>query len=252
MALGSGAIAPLYSVRYALRALEAVARRPDGVGEEELATELQLPPRQAAGLLRMLARESYLRELDDGGWCAGEALLRLGGEDSRHQMREEKLRQALDRLGRSVGAAVYVGRYVGGELTVPHVSAAPDRPAVHQWVDLRSAAHATALGKCLLSQLDHEGRENHFSRHPTARLTSRTVTDRRVLLATLERQPATMPVLDLQEYAVGTLCAAVPLTAGATVGCLALSLPIGQAHRLREAAETLNEQAAPALLSLSL
>jgi hypothetical protein len=61
-----------------------------------------------------------------------------------------------------------------------------------------------------------------------------------------------MPVLDLQEYAVGTLCAAVPLTAGSTVGCLALSLPVAQAHRLRGAAESLNCQAAPALLSLAL
>ncbi|WP_103501963.1 MULTISPECIES: IclR family transcriptional regulator [Streptomyces] len=252
MALGSGAIAPFHSVRYALRVLETVARFPGGVPEEEIGHELNLPPRQLAALLRMLRHEGYLRRLEDGAYLAGESLLLLGHGEGRRQIREEKLRQALDRLGQTVGAAVYIGRYTNGELTVPHFSATPERPAVHQWVDLRSAAHATAIGKCLLAQLDHAGREDHFSRHRTARLTSRTITDRRALLATLERQPATMPVLDLQEYAVGTLCAAVPLTAGASVGCLALSLPVGEAHRLREAAETLNEQAAPALLSLSL
>lgn len=61
-----------------------------------------------------------------------------------------------------------------------------------------------------------------------------------------------MPVLDLQEYAVGTVCAAVPLTAGSTAGCLALSLPLEHAHRLRRAADTLNRNATPVLLSLAI
>ncbi len=59
-------------------------------------------------------------------------------------------------------------------------------------------------------------------------------------------------MLDLQEYAVGTVCAAVPLTAGSSAGCLALSLPIQEAHRLRSAAETLSRRAAPVLLALAL
>jgi hypothetical protein len=58
-------------------------------------------------------------------------------------------------------------------------------------------------------------------------------------------------VLDLQEYAVGTVCAAVPITAGASVGSLALSLPVEQVHRLRQAADTLNRNAAGMLLSLT-
>ena len=252
MALRSGAIAPFYSVRYALRLLEKVSEQPEGVPEETLARELDLPVQQLAPLLRMLRQEEYLLQLPDGAYTAGRALLGLNSDDSRQQVREEKLNEALDRLRQSIGAAVYIGRYANGEMTIPHVSATEERPAVNQWVDFRYAAHATAIGKCLLSQLDHDGRQDHFARHKAARLTSRTITDRRVLLTALERQPATMPTLDLQEYAVGTLCAAVPLTAGASVGCLALSLPVGEAYRLRQAAETLNEQAAPALLSLAL
>jgi DNA-binding IclR family transcriptional regulator len=239
-------------VRYALRLLEKVSQQPEGVPEETLAQELELPPQQLGQLLLMLREEEYILQLPDGGYTAGQALLGLNSGDTRQQVREEKLNQALDKLRQTIGAAVYIGRYANGEMTIPHVSATEERPAVNQWVDFRYAAHATAIGKCLLSQLDHDGRQDHFSRHKAARLTSRTITDRRVLLTALERQPATMPMLDLQEYAVGTLCAAVPLTAGSAVGCLALSLPVGEAHRLREAAETLNEQAAPALLSLAL
>jgi hypothetical protein len=61
-----------------------------------------------------------------------------------------------------------------------------------------------------------------------------------------------VPVLDLQEYAVGTVCAAVPVTAGSSVGCLALSLPVEHAHRLRSAAETLSRRAAPVMMSLAI
>ncbi|MGW1651174.1 IclR family transcriptional regulator domain-containing protein, partial [Streptomyces atratus] len=122
----------------------------------------------------------------------------------------------------------------------------------NEWVDFRSSAHASAVGKCLLAQLDQNGRRDHLSRHKTARLTSRTITNEKVLFSKLDSQSATVPVLDLQEYAVGTVCAAVPLTAGSSAGCLALSLPVEDAHRLRAAAATLNRRAAPVLLSLAL
>ncbi|GKQ37697.1 hypothetical protein ALMP_42330 [Streptomyces sp. A012304] len=85
-----------------------------------------------------------------------------------------------------------------------------------------------------------------------SRLTSRTITSDKLLLSRLAAQPPSVPVLDLQEYAVGTVCAAVPITAGSSVGCLALSLPVEHAHRLRQAADTLNRNATPVLLSLAI
>ncbi|MGK5529102.1 IclR family transcriptional regulator [Streptomyces sp. URMC 129] len=252
MGTTSGRTAPFRSVRHALRVLEIIAGHPDGLRDDELARAAALPPGQLAHLLRMLRREGYVRQLADGAYAAGHALVLLGSAADRRRLRQEKLQQALDALRDSLNAAVYLARYADGELEVTLTSDAPQTPMVNEWVDFRAAAHATAIGKCLLSQLDHDGRQDHLSRHRAARLTSRTITDQRVLLSALDRQPATMPVLDLQEYAVGTLCAAVPLTAGSTAGCLALSLPIDQGHRLRVAAEALNRQAAPTLLSLAL
>jgi DNA-binding IclR family transcriptional regulator len=252
VATTSGRTSPYQSARQALRLLEAVAEQPDGLPAEQLAARAGLPPGRLHPLLAMLCHDGYLRPLDDGGYAAGETLLALGSERDRPRLREEKLQQALDALRDSLGAAVYLARYADGELEIALTSDTEQIPLVNEWVDFRSAAHATAIGKCLLSQLDHDGRQDHLARHKAARLTSRTITDPRALLSALDRRPATMPVLDLQEYAVGTLCAAVPLTAGSAVGCLALSLPVGQAHRLRHAAEALNRQAAPTLLSMTL
>jgi DNA-binding IclR family transcriptional regulator len=243
--------APLQSVQYALRVLECVARHTGGVTDVQIARETALPTGHLLPLLLMLRREGYVQQAGGGGYIVGESLVLLGSGD-RRQARNDKLRRKLGEIRDSIGAAVYISRYIDGEVKITQYADGPKTPRVNEWVDFRSAAHASAVGKCLLSQLDHDGRRDHFARHKTARLTSRTITNEKVLFRKLDSQPPTVPVLDLQEYAVGTVCAAVPITAGKSVGCLALSMPVEHAHRLRQAADALNRTAAPLLLSLSL
>ncbi|QNE77135.1 helix-turn-helix domain-containing protein [Streptomyces finlayi] len=252
MALKPEPTAPFHSVQYALRVLETVSKHGTGVTDVQIARETGLPTGHLASLLLTLRREGYVEQITDGAYVIGSSLLLLGSGAARRQALEDRLQLTLMQLRDSVDAAVYLSRYVDGEIRVTQVAAGPGTPAVNEWVDFRSAAHASAIGKCLLTQLDQNGRRDHISRHKTARLTSRTITSEKVLFSRLDSQPATVPMLDLQEYALGTVCAAVPLTAGASAGCLALSLPIEDAHRLRSAADTLNRRAAPVLLSLAL
>ncbi|MFI1797113.1 IclR family transcriptional regulator [Streptomyces sp. NPDC020379] len=252
MALKHEPTAPFHSVQYALRVLDSVSNRPSGVTEALIARETGLSTEHLAPLLLMLRREGYVERLADGAYAAGDTLALLGSADDRARALRLKLRRSLSELRDSVGAAVYLSRYVDGEIRITDFADSPQTPKVHEWVDFRSAAHASAIGKCLLTQLDHDDRRDHLSRHKTARLTSRTITSEKALFRRLDAQPATVPVLDLQEYAVGTVCAAVPITAGRSVGCLALSLPLSHAHRLRQAADTLNRRATPVLLSMAL
>ncbi|MBT2479398.1 IclR family transcriptional regulator [Streptomyces sp. ISL-94] len=252
MALKPEPTAPFHSVQYALRVLETIARHTGGVTDVQIARETGLPAVHLAPMLLMLRREGYVLQVSDGAYAIGDSLVLLGSGVDRQQALTDKLQETLDRLRDSVGAAVYISRYVDGEVRITQFADSPRTPKVHEWVDFRSAAHASAVGKCLLTQLDLNGRRDHLSRHKIARLTSKTIVNERILFSKLDSQPATVPVLDLQEYAVGTVCAAVPITAGASVGCLALSMPVEHAHRLRAAADTLNRKAAPLLLSLTL
>lgn len=245
-------IVPFRSVQYALRVLEIVVRQPNGVTEDRLARETGLPPGHLAHLLLMLRREGYLELLADGSLVVGESFTLLSSGGDRTELLRERLQRTLTKLRDDIGAAVYISRYLDGEVKITQFAAGPRAPAVNEWVDFKAAAHASAVGKCLLTQLDNDGRRDHLSRHKTIRLTSRTTTNERVLFSQLDSQPPTVPVLDIQEYAVGTVCAAVPVTAGSSVGCLALSMPIENAHRLRMAANRLNREAAPVLLSLSI
>ncbi|MEZ0067727.1 DNA-binding IclR family transcriptional regulator [Streptacidiphilus sp. MAP12-20] len=238
------------SVERALRLLEAVDRRGFGASADELAEEVQLSVEHARRLLRSLVREGYLERLDDGAYVLGGALAMLG-QGNREQLVQSRLVAKLASLRDELGAAVYFSRYTDGEVAVQAVVDGPMTPSVHEWVDFRATGHASAIGKCLLAQLDHDGRRDHLSRHPAARFTSRTSIDTGMLLQRLDRHPTTVPMLDLQEYAIGTVCAAVPVTAGSAVGCLALSLPVEEAYRLKDAAETLAAKAAPVLLALT-
>ncbi|MEU7056262.1 IclR family transcriptional regulator C-terminal domain-containing protein [Streptomyces sp. NPDC046197] len=252
MALMHEPTAPYHSAQDALRVLETVAGHSAGVTDTELARRTGIGPERLTALLRMLRREGYVEQVTDGAYVTGDTLARLGSARGRGQALRDKLQRTLDRLRDSVGAAVYISRYVDGEVRVTQYADSPATPAVNEWFDFRFSAHATAVGKSLLSQLDHNGRRDHLARHKMARLTSRTITSDKLLLSRLEAQPPTVPVLDLQEYAIGTVCAAVPITAGSSVGCLALSLPVEHVHRLREAADRLNRSAAPVLLSLTI
>lgn len=252
MALKHEPTAPYHSAQDALRVLETVARHTTGVTDHDLARESGLRGERLTTLLRMLRREAYVEQIADGAYVTGEAFARLGATEGHDAAVRTTLQRTLDRLRDRVGAAVYMSRYIDGEVRVTQYADSPATPKVNEWVDFRSSAHATAVGKSLLTQLDHSGRRDHLARHRMARLTSRTITSDRLLLSQLATQPPTVPVLDLQEYAVGTVCAAVPITAGSAVGCLALSLPVEHAHRLRRAAETLGRGAAPVLLSLTI
>jgi DNA-binding IclR family transcriptional regulator len=251
VALEHRQIAPVYAVQYALRVLEAVDGHRHGVTAEQLARDIGVPLEYLVDLLTMLKRERYVNSLPGGGYSVGESLVLLGSA-SRDQALADRLKGILQELRDEVGAAVYFSRYDDGEVDIVDFADSPETPRVNEWVSFQESAHAMAIGKCLLAQLDHQGRRDFFSRHRIARLTSRTIVDERVLLSKLESQPATAPSLDLQEYAVGTVCAAIPVTIGKSVGCLALSLPVAQAHRLKPAADTLNERAAPMMLSLAI
>jgi DNA-binding IclR family transcriptional regulator len=241
-----------HSVQEALRALDVVARHPAGITDAELGRALGIGTRRLTTLLRMLTREGFVLRMPDGAYAVGDTFTRLTSADGRDRALFAKLQRTLNRLREDVGAAVYLSRYVDGEVRITQCAAGPETPAVNEWVDFRWAAHASAVGKSLLWQLDRDGRRDHLSRHRMARLTSRTITSERLLLTHLEAQPPSAPALDIQEYAVGTVCAAVPISSGARVSSLALSLPVSQAHRLRSAADRLHREAMPVMLSLSI
>lgn len=86
----------------------------------------------------------------------------------------------------------------------------------------------------MLRELDEDSRKDYLSRHHLADLTPRTITDAPELLRRLDSSPLAPAVTDMEEYSLGTVCVAVPVYSGDTLGSLGVSLRADRISRLEE------------------
>ncbi|MET7679468.1 helix-turn-helix domain-containing protein [Streptomyces sp. NPDC005423] len=238
------------SVRRAMRLLETVAEHEHGAPAKQLARETGLALPTAYHLLRTLVHEGYLRR-DRGLFFLGEAADRLSSSGAQ-QKRRSTLADTLARWRDAIGVPVYYAMYRDGEIEVMHVSDTSANPAVEEWADFHETAHAHAIGQCLLAQLDEEGRRDHLDRYPVRSLTPYTVRDGHSLLRRFDRMRRMEPVTERQEYALGAVCAAIPITVGTTAATFAISLPAHHADQLPTAAAKLQSEAGRLLGSLAI
>jgi DNA-binding IclR family transcriptional regulator len=239
------------SVQRAFRLLEAVGAHECGALAKQLARETSLPLATTYHLLRTLAHDGYIQKLPDGGFVVGDKLHTVCA-GSRAQALLSRIRPTLAALRDELSAAAYLTFYEEGEIRVAEIINGPRAPRVDLWVGFEDAGHATALGKCVLRELDDESRNEYLSRHSLADLTPRTITHRAELLRRLDSSPVAPAVTDVEEYALGTVCLAVPVYSGDTLGSLGVSLPADRLPCLDQVRERLIPAASRVTRGLSL
>ncbi|MEJ1201179.1 IclR family transcriptional regulator [Streptomyces sp. BB1-1-1] len=226
------------SVQRAFRLMEAVGAHESGAPAKQLARETGLALATTYHLLRTMVHDGYVRKLDDGTFVLGEKLGALHG-GSRDQAALSRIRPTLTELRDGLSAAAYLTFYEEGEIRVAEIVDGPKAPRVDLWVGFEDAGHATALGKCVLRELDGEARADYLSRHTLNDLTPRTITHRAELLRRLDAAFHGPAVTDVEEYALGTACIAVPVRQGDTIGALGISLRADRTAGLESAVTTL-------------
>ncbi len=216
----------IQSVQRALRIIEVIAEHAGRARAKEIARATGLPLATTYHLLRTCAHEGWLQRLDDGSYVLGHRIdaVRAGGTAARGVAHA---RPALEWLRDAVGGAVYLAGYVDGEILVAEIVDGPRTPRIDLWVGIHDAAHATALGKCILGQLPDGDREDYLSRHPLHDLTPRTVVDRRRLALPGPGEVA----LDDGEYAVGVCCLAAAVATTGGPGAVAVVSAPSELHR---------------------
>jgi IclR family transcriptional regulator, acetate operon repressor len=218
----------IQSVQRALRIMEVIAEQGGRARAKEIARATGLPLATTYHLLRTCAHEGWLQRLDDGTYVLGHRIdvVREHGTAARSVAHA---RPALEWLRDELGGAVYLARYLDGEIVVAEIVDSARAPRIELWVGIHDAAHATALGKCILGQLSLEGREDYLSRHPLHDLTPHTVVDRRRLRLPRRGEPA----FDEGEYALGVCCLGTAVVAGDAVGAVAVISAPTRIHRPR-------------------
>ena len=227
----------LTSVERAFRLMEAAGAHAAGAPAAQLAREAGLESDAAGPLLRALTRDGYLTELGDGGYVIGDTVDRLRAAH-RGEGRLAGVRPALAALRDENAAAAYLTLYEDGEIRVAEIVDGPQAPRVDLWVGFEEAGHATALGKCVLRELDEKARGEYFSRHLLDDLTPHTITHREELIQRLDALP-TPSVMDREEYSLGTVCIAVPVYSGGTLGSLGISFRADRMYRTTQVREAL-------------
>ena len=216
----------IQSVQRALRLIEVLAEHDGRARAKELARAAGLPLATTYHLLRTCTHEGWLQRLDDGSYVLGHRIdvVREHGTAARGVAHA---RPALEWLRDELGGAVYLARYVDGEIMVAEIVDSARAPRIDLWVGLHDAGHATALGKAVLGQLAPDDREDYLSRHPLHDLTPRTVVDARRL-----RLPAPGEVaVDDGEYAVGICCLGAAVVTRDGFGAVAVVSPPSEARR---------------------
>lgn len=208
------------SVQRALRLLEAVAASEEAVTAKHLARIVGLPLPTAYHLLRTLVFEGYLSKTGDGYLLGPAASQR---QRSSLQQMLPRVRPVLRSLRDELGGATYLSIYDHGEIRLVDIADGPSAPAVDLWVGVHESGHATAFGKAILAGLTQDQRADYIDRHDLFDLTPNTITNR----GALERSLKTTPTVwsDSEEYLLGTSCLATTISAGETVGAIAVSLP---------------------------
>ncbi|MFF4246164.1 IclR family transcriptional regulator [Streptomyces sp. NPDC001822] len=237
---------PMTAVQHAFRLLEAVAGHESGAPATQLAREAGLSLDEAQEALRGLIDDGYLRRLDDGGLILGGKLHGNGTGPA-----VDPVRPALASLRDEVSAASYLTFYEEGEIRIAEIVDGPQTPKVDLWVGFEDAGHATALGKCVLRELDEEARGDYLARHDLPDLTPRTITHREELLRQLESSTSTPMMMDREEYDLGTVCIAVPVYHGTKLGSLGVSFRADRMYRTRQVRESLLASAERVSRSLS-
>lgn len=232
------------SIQRALRLVDLVASASRPLSPKQLSSALGLSLGTTYNIIRTLVYEGYLAQEPDGVILgAGHPVLSGGPDDG---VILSQVRQSLRDITLELGATSYLSRYDDGEVTIVDIVDVPKAPRTELWVGISRSAHATALGKQILSELSADERKDYLHRHPMEELTQHTIRDPHLLLTELDR-PAPAR-LDRQEYAIGLTCIAVPVLAPGTIASLAISLPTEKADDLQTVVRHL--KAAAGTLSL--
>ncbi|HXM55942.1 MAG TPA: IclR family transcriptional regulator C-terminal domain-containing protein, partial [Candidatus Dormibacteraeota bacterium] len=164
------------------------------------------------------------RRLDDGSYVVGDEIAKLL-DQGRLQALLQRSRPALAALRDAACAPAYLATYERGEIVVKDIQDSPRAPRIDLWVGCSAAAHATALGRCVLAFLPPDDRRAHLKRRPLVELTPRTITTRRALHRALEQVRAAAFAVEDEEYLPATAGAAAPVLAAGLTGAVGLSFP---------------------------
>lgn len=202
------------SVSRALRVLEAVGQLPRGLTVKQIARRCELTTATTYHLIRTLAYEGYVIRREDGTYVVGLEIADRFRELVAAFRGPAGVVEALRQAAAETGYSHYLGTFVGGRVVVASMAEGPRSPYLEDLIPgFDEGAHATALGKALLSTLTHDQRRRYFKEWGMRPFTPATLTEPEALEADLIVGDRRGMQVEVGQFRPGVGCAAVTVRA---------------------------------------
>lgn len=214
----------------ALLMLEYIADQPDGVTLPEICTHMQMAKSSAYSLLITFVNMNYIKRGTNNRFMIGMKPFEIGSRFIENSDFFLYSQDVLKELADTVKATVHLA--ILDSTDVVYLSKCGITPVVQMSSSIgkRLPAHATALGKALLSGKSDEDIRKMYPLGGMQQITPHTLTDPERLLAQLHDIQASGFAYECEESSLGIQCIAVPIkdNSGSVYLGLSLSLPVAQ------------------------
>lgn len=209
---------PVKSANRALQIIDFIAEK-GSASFFEVFEGLALPRSSAHGLLNTLVASGWL-ELNPSTrkFTLGLRTWQVGQCYDGHRLLIEKAKPIMDKLSRATGETIQLARLDGVENVYIAISPSANPMRLASTVGMRLHAHATGIGKVLLSTISPQEADRRLRQVVLPRLTQKTVTDVDQLMRLIERARLTRFAVDDEEFIEGCRCVAVPVTRESDTG----------------------------------
>ncbi|MGH3440527.1 MAG: IclR family transcriptional regulator [Nitriliruptorales bacterium] len=232
----------IQSVSRAFRILEEVGRHPDGINPKRVAQRCGMHLSTAYHLLRTLCYEGYLIRLPSGDYALGLEIADRFRDLQAALTRRPQAAAVLRHLASATSHTAYLARIVDGRVAIAQVAEGPDSPHLEDLIPgFDEGAHATALGKALLSTLPPPRRKAYLREAGLRPFTSRTVISAEEFETELASMKRTGTFVEEGQYRSRVSCVALLVPAGEEDEgweALGFSAPAATFPREREALTT--------------
>jgi DNA-binding IclR family transcriptional regulator len=197
----------IQSVSRAFRILEEVGASHAPLTVKAIARRCRLHLSTAYHLVRTLSYEGYLVRDRNGSYMLGSSVARRFHDLQASFGQPPEVHEVLRHLSAMTRRTAYLGRFVSGRILITDLVEGPESPYLEDLeVGLGVAAHATVVGKVLLSSLPTSRRAAYLAEQGMRRFTSRTLIDTDALEAELAGLSAGRPVLEHGQFREGVSC----------------------------------------------
>lgn len=214
------------SAARAVGILMAVAQSENGLTTREISEQLGIGRQATYHLLHTLVGAGMLVRGERGRYMLGLRIGSLAEGFARQLAPSEHLAPIIRELAKETGETSYASGWWSNEITVLTVARGSNPvTAAEATQGHMGQAHARASGKLLLAFATPAARRDYLDAHEMQASTENTITDRGELEAHLEQVREQGYAEDLEEFAPGLCCLAVPLDGGLSPFALSISAP---------------------------